>query len=61
MFSLSSPATQDLREKSVVQVLTPAGCRQRPDIQNLRQMMSQPGWQKRLSDMLQAGKCAAVA
>jgi hypothetical protein len=31
------------------------GLKQRPDIQNLREVMGQPGWQKRLSDMLQAG------
>jgi len=31
------------------------GLKQRPDIQNLREVMSQPRWQKRLADMLQAG------
>jgi hypothetical protein len=31
------------------------GLKQRPDIQNLREVMGQPGWRQRLADMLQEG------
>jgi hypothetical protein len=35
--------------------LTLSTLKQRPDIQNLREVMSQPGWRQRLADILQQG------